>query len=105
MRPPPDNAEDLLAGLLLPWEAGSEVALDAAQLAELHACTEAVRDGRKVLLEIEAVFGATVLLLAESVPSRQFSWTIEADHFENHCAAVALYFMHYNFCRVRRCCA
>ncbi len=63
----PDNAEELLAGLLFPWEAGSEVALNAAQLAKLHACTEALRDGRKILLEIEAVIGATVLLLAESV--------------------------------------
>jgi hypothetical protein len=63
----PDNAEELLTGFLFPWEAGSEVALNAAQLAKLHACTEAVRDGRKILLELEAVIGATVLLLAESV--------------------------------------
>ena len=42
-------------------------ASNAAQRAKLDACTAAVRDGCKVVLEMEAVIGATVLLLAESV--------------------------------------
>jgi hypothetical protein len=64
---PPHNVDELLAAFLFPWEAESEEALNPAQLAELDASKTAVRDGRKILLEIEAVFGATVLLLAESV--------------------------------------
>jgi hypothetical protein len=60
----PDDIEELLAEWLLP--SGPD-ALDDARLVELEACTAAVHDGRKILLEIEAVYGATVLLLAESV--------------------------------------
>ena len=64
---PPNDVDELLAAFLFPWEAESERTLNPAQVAELDACKAAVRDGRRILLEIEAVFGATVLLLAESV--------------------------------------
>ena len=65
--PAPDDVEELLAGLLFPQMAESSEGLNAAQRAKLDACTAAVRDGCKVVLEMEAVIGATVLLLAESV--------------------------------------
>lgn len=62
----PRDVRDLLAGLLFDKEHASEV-IEPTFLTRLEDCTVAVLEERRILLEIEPVYGASVLLLAESV--------------------------------------
>lgn len=62
----PQRVRDLLAALLDGKDAASDVVEPTFQ-ARLDECATAVLGGRKVLLEIEAVYGASVLLLAGSI--------------------------------------
>src|SRR5688572_13092164 len=58
-----ERVRDLLAILLFNKESASAVTEPSFQT-KLEECTTAVLKGRKVLLEIEPVYGASVLLLA-----------------------------------------
>lgn len=62
----PQEVRDLLASLLFNKAETSEV-IHPTLLARLDECTAAVLEERKILLEIEPVYGASVLLLAGSV--------------------------------------
>lgn len=60
------GVRDLLAALLFDKQDASEV-VEPTFLSRLEECTGAVLEERRTLLEIEPVYGASVLLLAESV--------------------------------------
>jgi hypothetical protein len=60
------KVRDLLAALLFDCEQSAEVT-EPGWLAKLEDCAKAVGEGRKVLLELVPVYGATVLLLAASL--------------------------------------
>ena len=62
----PPDVRDLLAGLLFDKKDASEV-IEPTFLTRLEDCTVAVLEERRILLEIEPVYGASVLLLADSV--------------------------------------
>jgi hypothetical protein len=68
------RVRDLLASLLFDKEGASDVVEPTFQ-AKLEECATAVLGGRKVLLEIEPVYGASVLLLAGSI-----EWLEGTDH-------------------------
>ena len=67
------RVRDLLATLLFDKEGASDV-IEATFQVKLEECATAVLDGRKVLLEIEPVYGASVLLLGRSI-----EWLDRAD--------------------------
>jgi hypothetical protein len=60
------GVRDLLAALLFDKQDASEI-VEPTFLTRLEECTVAVLEERRTLLEIEPVYGASVLLLAESV--------------------------------------
>ena len=60
------GVRNLLAALLFDKQDASEV-VEPTFLTHLEECTVAVLEERRTLLEIEPVYGASVLLLAESV--------------------------------------
>jgi hypothetical protein len=70
------GVRDLLAGLLFDKKDASEV-VEPTFLTRLEDCTVAVVEERRILLEIEPVYGATVLLLAESVEWLEPTYGVE----------------------------
>lgn len=62
----PRDVRDLLAFLLFQKQTASEI-VQPALLAKLDECTRAVLEERRVLLEVLPVYGASVLLLAQSI--------------------------------------
>lgn len=67
------RVRDLLANLLFDRAGAADVVEPTFQV-KLEECATAVLSGRKVLLEIEPVYGASVLLLAGSI-----EWLDKAD--------------------------
>jgi hypothetical protein len=58
--------KDSLARLLFDCDHAAEVS-DAEFISKLNECATAVIEGRKMVLEIEPVYGASALLLATSI--------------------------------------
>lgn len=77
----PQDVRDLLAYLLFGRAAASEV-VEPTFLVKLDESTVAVLEERKVLLEVEPVYGASVLLLAGSVEWLESNGPSRANPFE-----------------------